>query len=185
MGAISTPASWVPGTVGALEACVECKLIDAPDLGYFTSTIPPQGQILLRGPCVTSGYLNREKETEELFDKDGWLRTGDIGEFDSYGRLRIIDRVKNLVKTLNGEYIALEKVLHPTTFPRPIFVTSTPFFFLAFVRCNPFSFSPASFRINGSLNRFTGYLLTFYRFACTPIQIKASRWQSCFQTNAH
>jgi long-chain acyl-CoA synthetase len=128
MGAISTPASWVPGTVGALEACVECKLIDAPDLGYFTSTIPPQGQILLRGPCVTSGYLNREKETEELFDKDGWLRTGDIGEFDSYGRLRIIDRVKNLVKTLNGEYIALEKVL-----PSARLTPSNPCPFSAFV----------------------------------------------------
>lgn len=95
--------------VGPLETCMECKLVDVPDHGYFTNTVPPQGQILFRGPSVTAGYLNREEETAELFDEDGWLRTGDIGEFDAFGRLRIIDRVKNLVKTLNGEYIALEK----------------------------------------------------------------------------
>jgi len=114
MGSFSTPPSWVPGAVGPLETCLECKLVDVPHLGYFTNTVPPQGQILLRGPCITSGYLNREEETAKLFDKNGWLRTGDVGEFDSCGRLRIIDRVKNLVKTLHGEYIALEKVRdHP------------------------------------------------------------------------
>jgi hypothetical protein len=180
MGAFSTPASWVPGTVGPMESCVECKLIDAPDLGYHTSRIPPQGQVLLRGPCVTSGYLNRKKETEELFDKDGWLMTGDIGEFDSYGRLRIIDRMKNLVKTLNGEYIALEKVLQLPQCPQlsPLIAFFLPSF------SPPFS-SIASLGINGRLNRFTRYLLTFYQSAFTQIRTKATRSQSCFRRNVH
>jgi long-chain acyl-CoA synthetase len=64
----------------------------------------------LRGPSITSGYLNRDEETAALFDDEGWLKTGDIGQFDERGCLKIIDRVKNLVKTLNGEYIAIEKV---------------------------------------------------------------------------
>jgi long-chain acyl-CoA synthetase len=98
-----------------METCIEAKLVDVPELGYFTSNNPPQGEVWLRGPCITSGYLNRDEETAELFGKDGWLKTGDIGEFSERGTLKIFDRVKNLVKTLNGEYISIEKV-YPQNF---------------------------------------------------------------------
>jgi long-chain acyl-CoA synthetase len=110
MGALSTPAIWSYGYTGALETCVEAKLVDVPDLGYFTTNDPPQGEVWLRGPSITSGYLDREAETKALFAEGGWLKTGDIGQFGKRGELKIIDRVKNLVKTLNGEYIAIEKV---------------------------------------------------------------------------
>jgi long-chain acyl-CoA synthetase len=110
MGALSSPESWNYGYTGALQTCVEAKLVDVPELGYFTSNNPPQGELLLRGPSITSGYLDRDAETAALFDENGWLKTGDIGQFDKGGLLKIIDRVKNLVKTLNGEYIAIEKV---------------------------------------------------------------------------
>ena len=111
MGALSSPESWKYGYTGALETCVEAKLVDVPELGYFVNNDPPQGELLLRGPSITSGYLDREEETAALFDAHGWLKTGDIGQFDKQGLLKIIDRVKNLVKTLNGEYIAIEKVV--------------------------------------------------------------------------
>jgi long-chain acyl-CoA synthetase len=110
MGALSSPESWNYGYTGALETCVEAKLVDVPELGYFTSNSPPQGELLLRGPSITSGYLDRDAETAALIDENGWLKTGDIGQFDKGGLLKIVDRVKNLVKTLNGEYIAIEKV---------------------------------------------------------------------------
>jgi long-chain acyl-CoA synthetase len=110
MASASTPDCWKNGAAGPLETCVEAKLVDVPELGYFASNNPPQGEIWLRGPSITSGYLNRDQETAELLDKDGWLKTGDIGEFNKHGMLKVFDRVKNLVKTLNGEYIALEKV---------------------------------------------------------------------------
>ena len=111
MAAISSPKAWDYGATGMLMCCLECKLIDVPELGYYTTNKPPQGEILLRGPAVTSGYLNRDEETKELIDQDGWLKTGDIGQFDKRGLLRVFDRKKNLVKTLNGEYIAIEKVV--------------------------------------------------------------------------
>jgi long-chain acyl-CoA synthetase len=113
MGALSTPESWQYGHTGALETCVEAKLVDVPELGYFVNNDPPQGELLLRGPSITLGYLDREEETAALFDEHGWLKTGDIAQFNKNGLLKIIDRVKNLVKTLNGEYIAIEKVLAP------------------------------------------------------------------------
>lgn len=109
MGALQDPLAWTDSALGEVPGCVEVKLVDFPDAGYYSTNKPPQGEIWIRGDSVASGYLDLEKETKESF-VDGWFLTGDIGEFDSLGNLRIIDRKKNLVKTLNGEYIALEKL---------------------------------------------------------------------------
>lgn len=110
MGALMDPAAWTDSALGEHPSSVECKLVDFADAGYYADSNPPQGEIWLRGPTVTEGYLDLPKENEEAFTKDGWFKTGDIGEYDKEGNLKIIDRKKNLVKTLNGEYIALEKV---------------------------------------------------------------------------
>ncbi|KZF25410.1 acetyl-CoA synthetase-like protein [Xylona heveae TC161] len=110
MGALMDPLAWSDNALGEPPACVEVKLVDFPDAGYFATNNPPQGEIWIRGPSVTEGYVNNPKETEDSITSDGWFKTGDIGEFDHNGHLRIVDRKKNLVKTLNGEYIALEKL---------------------------------------------------------------------------
>jgi len=110
MGAVMDPLAWTDQALGEMPACIEVKLVDFADAGYFAKSNPPQGEIWIRGGAVVSGYLDMPEETEESFTKDGWFKTGDIGEFDSHGHVRIIDRKKNLVKTLAGEYIALEKL---------------------------------------------------------------------------
>ncbi|KAH7083786.1 hypothetical protein FB567DRAFT_529921 [Paraphoma chrysanthemicola] len=116
MGAIVDPLAWTSGSLGRTPGSVEVKLVDVPDLNYLTSNTPPQGEVWIRGNAVISGYLDNPEENSKAFH-DGWFKTGDIGLFDSLGQLKIIDRKKNLVKTLNGEYIALEKLeaLYRTT----------------------------------------------------------------------
>ncbi|KAI0597842.1 long-chain-fatty-acid-CoA ligase 1 [Biscogniauxia sp. FL1348] len=110
MGSLMNPLEWSSESIGAMPACIEVKLVDFPDAGYFSTNKPnPQGEIWIRGDSVMDEYYQNEKETKENMS-DGWFKTGDIGEFDSRGHLKIIDRKKNLVKTLNGEYIALEKL---------------------------------------------------------------------------
>jgi long-chain acyl-CoA synthetase len=81
------------GTVGQALGDLECKL-------------DTDGEILLRGKPVMRGYHQLPKETEESFTEDGFLRTGDIGELDADGYLRVTDRKKDLVKTSGGKYIA-------------------------------------------------------------------------------
>ncbi|KAK4158114.1 hypothetical protein C8A00DRAFT_11129 [Chaetomidium leptoderma] len=111
MGTLQNPLEWTSESIGAMTASIEAKLVDFADAGYFATNKPnPQGEIWLRGPTILTGYYENEKETAEALTEDGWFKTGDIGEWDKNGHLKIIDRKKNLVKTLNGEYIALEKL---------------------------------------------------------------------------
>ena len=110
MGALNDPMHWTDNALGDIPSSIEIKLVDFPDAGYFAANNPPQGEVWIRGPPVFEGYFDNDAETKEALTDDGWFKTGDIGEFDKNGHLRMIDRKKNLVKTLNGEYIALEKV---------------------------------------------------------------------------
>lgn len=110
MGALCDPVHWTDSAIGDIPSSIEIKLVDFPDAGYYAKNNPPQGEIWIRGGPVFQGYFENEKETQEALSSDGWFKTGDIGEWDHNGQLRLIDRKKNLVKTLNGEYIALEKV---------------------------------------------------------------------------
>lgn len=111
MCAIMAPEQWALCEVGAPVPCVEIKLVDQPEVGYLHTNLPrAQGEIWIRGPSITSGYYKQEELSKEALTEDGWLKTGDIGEWTERGTLSIIDRLKNLVKLSNGEYIALEKL---------------------------------------------------------------------------
>lgn len=57
-----------------------------------------EGEICLKGPTKMKGYLGNEKQTREIFDEDGYLKTGDIGYYDEDGYIFIVDRIKELIK---------------------------------------------------------------------------------------
>ena len=104
-------------TAGGIIRTSYMKLRDLPELGYTKDTMRdgklcPSGEICIKGPATCIGYYKKRKETEETFDSDGFLRTGDVGMiFPHYGNgIRIVDRVKEIFKLSQGEYIIPSKL---------------------------------------------------------------------------
>ncbi|XP_023138989.2 long-chain-fatty-acid--CoA ligase 3a [Amphiprion ocellaris] len=114
-GTISELWDYSTGRVGGPLVCCEIKLKDWVEGGYRSTDKPhPRGEILIGGPNITMGYYKKEAKNQEDFfvDENGqrWFCTGDIGEFQEDGCLKIIDRKKDLVKLQAGEYVSLGKV---------------------------------------------------------------------------
>jgi long-subunit acyl-CoA synthetase (AMP-forming) len=89
-GTCNPPDKIKIGTVGPAAPGVDIKLGD-------------DGEVLLKGPIVMAGYRNQPEKTKETFTEDGWLMTGDIGEFDEDDYLKIVDRKKELIINAAGK----------------------------------------------------------------------------------
>lgn len=75
-------------------------------LGDTQLKIGKNDEVLAKGSSIMKGYYKKPQETAEVFTEDGWFKTGDAGKFDEAGNLFITDRIKDLMKTSNGKYIA-------------------------------------------------------------------------------
>lgn len=99
------------GNCGALAVSMEACLQSVPDMDYLVTDSPnPRGELLLRGNTRFKEYYRNPEETKKAILEDGWFRSGDIAEIDSMGRVKIIDRVKNVLKLAQGEYISPERI---------------------------------------------------------------------------
>jgi long-chain acyl-CoA synthetase len=92
-GAVNLPGKIKLGTVGQVTPGMEIKLAE-------------DGEVLIRGPQIMKGYRNLPDQTAEALDAEGWLHTGDIGEIDDEGYLKIVDRKKELIITAGGKNIS-------------------------------------------------------------------------------
>ncbi|KAJ1545726.1 hypothetical protein HK405_007723 [Cladochytrium tenue] len=105
---------------------MEARLV-SPQTGRDVG-VGEEGELLLRGPNIMRGYLNRDRETAETLDADGWLHTGDVAVIDKDGFAYIVDRIKELIKykglqvapaELEGVLLSHPAVADAAVIPRP------------------------------------------------------------------
>lgn len=114
---VTRPGQFRSGYVGSPWPHSECRLAGS-------------GEVLTRAPWTMMGYYEQPEKTAEVLGADGWLHTGDLGEIDAQGRLRITGRVKELFKTSKGKYVApapIENLLGRHTAIEAICVTGSGF----------------------------------------------------------
>ncbi|QRY49546.1 carboxylic acid reductase [Mycolicibacterium septicum] len=105
---------------------IDYKLVDVPDLGYFRTDQPhPRGELLVKSEQMFPGYYKRPEITAEMFDEDGYYRTGDIVAELGPDHVEYLDRRNNVLKLSQGEFVAvskLEAVFGDSPLVRQIFV---------------------------------------------------------------
>ena len=132
-------------TAGGVTSGVKMIIKSVPDLGYTIDDMIdgincPAGEICLKGPLIFNGYYKNDLENSKAFDEDGYFHTGDVGRiFPYYGNgLKIVDRVKEIFKLSQGEYIIpakLESVYVKSNFIQQIMIygNSTMNYILAII----------------------------------------------------
>ncbi len=105
-----------PGSIGLPIPETECKIVDLknPDI---LMKLGESGELLIRGPQVMKGYLNKPEETKKTLTDDDWLCTGDVAKMDDEGYFYIVDRIKDMI--LSGGYNVYPRDIDEVLFTHP------------------------------------------------------------------
>ena len=124
-GSTEAGAVFVDGQIQR-PPVVDYKLVDVPDLGYFRTDRPhPRGELLVKSDSLFPGYYKRPQVTAEMFDADGYYRTGDVVAETAPDHLVYVDRRNNVLKLSQGEFVtvsALEAVFGDSPLIRQIYL---------------------------------------------------------------
>ena len=109
-GSTEAGAVFVDGVIRR-PPVLDYKLVDVPELGYFGSDVPhPRGELLIKSEQLFPGYYKRPEVTAEVFDADGYYRTGDIVAELGPDQVRYVDRRNNVLKLAQGEFVTVSKL---------------------------------------------------------------------------
>ncbi len=109
-GSTEAGAVFVDGQVQR-PPVIDYKLVDVPDLGYFRTDRPhPRGELLVKSETMFPGYYKRPEITADVFDADGYYKTGDIVAETGPDQLAYLDRRNNVLKLSQGEFVAVSKL---------------------------------------------------------------------------
>ncbi|WP_410873122.1 carboxylic acid reductase [Nocardia sp. A7] len=110
-GSTETGAGVIFDTKVMRPPVLDYKLVDVPELGYFATDKPyPRGELLLKTTTMIAGYYRRPEVTAEVFDADGFCRTGDVVAELAPDRLAYVDRRNNVLKLSQGEFVTVSRL---------------------------------------------------------------------------
>jgi len=105
-----------PGSIGVPVPDVECRIVNLDD-GFTDMPVGESGELIIRGPQVMKGYLNRFDETEKNLTPDGWLHTGDVATMDKDGYFYIVNRMKDMI--ISGGYNVYPRDIEEVLYEHP------------------------------------------------------------------
>ena len=109
-GSTEAGAVFVDGVIRR-PPVIDYKLVDVPELGYFGTDVPhPRGELLVKSEQLFPGYYKRPEVTAEVFDADGYYRTGDIVAELGPDQVKYLDRRNNVLKLSQGEFVTVSKL---------------------------------------------------------------------------
>jgi fatty acid CoA ligase FadD9 len=109
-GSTEAGAVFVDGLIRR-PPVIDYKLVDVPELGYFGTDVPhPRGELLVKSDQLFPGYYKRPEVTAEVFDADGYYRTGDVVAELGPDQIKYVDRRNNVLKLSQGEFVTVSKL---------------------------------------------------------------------------